>query len=100
MLGKFAYVISMLRHLKDLGKTTYRVSCNGQLHEANWVVVSNAHFMGGVLYFVKMDISQATVEIMLFSAKSVVIFELSCRIILGKTHSHPDVRSCRRIHFR
>lgn len=65
-LGKFSYVISMLRELKNFGHQQYLLQIDGSVHTASSVVATlGKHYAGPYIFARNARIDEATIDVVL-----------------------------------
>lgn len=73
--GKLAYVLSMLRELRSFGGRRYRVTIDGQVHEAMSMVITNGrHYAGSFTLTHQADITKPTLQAVLVQTTSATRF--------------------------
>lgn len=80
-VGKLAYVLSMLKQLRNFGKKRYRLVVDGKTYFANSVVITNGRYYGGSFVLSrKADLSHPTTQVLMISGRSPLRF---LAILLG-----------------
>jgi len=80
-VGKLAYVLSMLKQLRNFGKKRYRLVVDGKTYFANSVVITNGRYYGGSFVLSrKADLSHSTTQVLMISGRSPLRF---LAILLG-----------------
>lgn len=76
--GKFAYIVSMLRHLPLFGSRRYLLEVDGRNYQANSVVVTNGRLYGGAFVISRQaDLSRPETQVLMLSGKSPARFLLT-----------------------
>ena len=94
-VGKLAYVLSMLKEIRNFGSKTYRVTLDGEQHFANSVVITNGRYYGGSFTLSrKADLSRETTQVMMISGNSPWKFVgILLGLPLGIMEKMPGMRS-------
>ncbi|WP_223248663.1 diacylglycerol/lipid kinase family protein [Thalassolituus oleivorans] len=77
-VGKFAYILSMLKHLKLFGSKRYHLNIDGKEYQANSVVVTNGRYYGGSFVISRQaDLSHPKTQILMMSSQNPARFLLT-----------------------
>ncbi len=94
-VGKLAYVLSMLKEIRNFGSKTYRLTIDGEEHLANSVVITNGRYYGGSFTLSRQaDLSRDTTQVMMISGSSPWKFVgILLGLPLGIMEKMPGMRS-------
>ncbi|MDF1761966.1 MAG: diacylglycerol kinase family lipid kinase [Oleibacter sp.] len=74
-IGKFAYILSMIKQLKWFGSKNYQVTVDGKVYQANSVVITNGRLYGGSFTISRhADLSSAKTQVLMMSSRSPLRF--------------------------
>ena len=94
-VGKLAYVLSMLKEIRNFGSKTYRLTVDGEEHLANSVVITNGRYYGGSFTLSRQaDLSRDTTQVMMISGDNPWKFVgILLGLPLGIMEKMPGMRS-------
>lgn len=69
-MGKFAYVLSMLKQLRHFGTKHYQLTIDGKVYTADSAIITNGRFYGGSFLLSRQaDLSTPTTQVIMLKGK-------------------------------